>query len=124
MAARPRDGRRRVGLRRRTIQSDRRRPDQTERRHRVGVPGRVTPRRWAAPTPRRSKEILMTETQTIELRTPNPTDRVALRGVRLTGRVAGMSLKATLEQTFVNLEPRAIEAVYTFPLPENAAVCG
>src|SRR5262245_61192140 len=25
---------------------------------------------------------------------------------------------------FVNLEPRAIEAVYTFPLPEGAAVCG
>src|SRR3954469_13630703 len=60
----------------------------------------------------------------IALQTANPADRVALRGVRLLARVAGMSLKATLEQTFVNLEPRAIEAVYTFPLPESAAVCG
>src|SRR3954466_10294465 len=60
----------------------------------------------------------------IALQTANPADRVALRGVRLRGRVAGMSLKATLEQTFVNLEPRAIEAVYTFPLPDSAAVCG
>src|SRR3954469_17603310 len=60
----------------------------------------------------------------IALQTANPADRVALRGVRLLARVAGMSLKATLEQTFVNLEPRAIEEVYTFPLPESAAVCG
>src|SRR6476660_7079002 len=60
----------------------------------------------------------------IGLRTANESDRVALRGVRLRARVAGMSLKATLEQTFVNLEDRAIEAVYTFPLPEGAAVCG
>src|SRR3954468_6213342 len=60
----------------------------------------------------------------IALQTANPADRVALRGVRLLARVAGMSLKATLEQTFVNLEDRAIEALYTFPLPEGAAVCG
>jgi hypothetical protein len=64
------------------------------------------------------------ESETISLQTANPADRVALRGVRLAARVAGMSLKATLEQTFVNLEDRAIEAVYTFPLPESAAVCG
>jgi Ca-activated chloride channel family protein len=60
----------------------------------------------------------------IELQTQNPNDRVALRGVRLRGRIAGMSLKATVEQTFVNLAERAIEAVYTFPLAEGAAVCG
>jgi hypothetical protein len=28
-----------------------------------------------------------------------------------------------VEQTFVNLEPVAIEAIYTFPLPDDAAVC-
>src|SRR5438874_10239058 len=60
----------------------------------------------------------------IALLTADSNDRIALRGVRWRARVAGMSLKATLEQTFVNLEPRAIEAVYTFPLPEGAAVCG
>src|SRR5688500_8807183 len=59
----------------------------------------------------------------LELRTANPADRVALRGVHLHARLAGMSHRVTLEQTFVNLEARAIEAVYTFPLPENAAVC-
>ena len=57
-------------------------------------------------------------------RTANGMDRVALRGVHLQARLSGMSLKATLEQTFVNLEPTAIEAIYTFPLPEGAAVCG
>src|SRR4051812_3235732 len=60
----------------------------------------------------------------IALRTENPNDRIALRGVRLLARLAGMSQRVTLEQTFVNLEPRAIEAVYTFPLPEGVAVCG
>lgn len=60
----------------------------------------------------------------IELQSQNPADHVALRGVRLRGRIAGMSLKATVEQTFVNLEERAIEAIYTFPLAEGAAVCG
>lgn len=62
--------------------------------------------------------------ETFALHTANPGDRVALRGVRLVGRLAGMSYQATLEQTFVNLERHAIEAVYTFPLPEGAAVCG
>lgn len=60
----------------------------------------------------------------IELQTQNPADRVALRGVHLRTRIAGMSLKATIEQTFVNLEDRAIEALYTFPLADGAAVCG
>src|SRR3954454_19700793 len=60
----------------------------------------------------------------IALHTANPADRVTLRGVRLRSRLAGMSQRTTVEQTFVNLEDRAIEAVYTFPLPESAAVCG
>jgi Ca-activated chloride channel family protein len=49
---------------------------------------------------------------------------IALRGVRVRARLAGMSQKTIVEQMFVNLEPGAIEAVYTFPLPEGAAVCG
>src|SRR5436190_14907650 len=60
----------------------------------------------------------------IALLTTNPADRVALRGVRVLARLAGMSQRTTIEQTFVNAEPHAIEAVYTFPLPESAAVCG
>jgi Ca-activated chloride channel homolog len=59
-----------------------------------------------------------------ELRTTNAADRIALRGVHLHARLSGMSQKTTIEQTFVNLEPRAIEAVYTFPLPDGAAVGG
>jgi Ca-activated chloride channel family protein len=58
------------------------------------------------------------------LRSENPADRIALRGVSLRARLAGLSQHVTIDQTFVNLEQRAIEAVYTFPLPENAAVCG
>jgi len=62
--------------------------------------------------------------QWAELITSNPSDRIALRGVHVHARLSGMSQKTTVEQTFVNLEPRAIEAVYTFPLPDGAAVCG
>lgn len=62
--------------------------------------------------------------QMIELRTGSESDRIALRGVRLQATLAGMAMRVTVEQTFVNLESKAIEAVYTFPLPETAAVCG
>ena len=58
------------------------------------------------------------------LRTSRPTDRIALRGVRVRSRLSGMSQRTVVEQTFVNFERTAIEAVYTFPLPESAAVCG
>lgn len=52
------------------------------------------------------------------------TANVAPRGVRLVARLSGMSQRTTIEQTYVYSEPEAIEAVYTFPLPESAAVCG
>jgi Ca-activated chloride channel family protein len=61
----------------------------------------------------------------IALETPGLADaRVALRGVRINSRVSALCHRTTVEQTFVNHEPRAVEAVYTFPLPEQAAVCG
>src|SRR5690242_3004455 len=56
--------------------------------------------------------------------TRNPNERVALRGVRVRARLEGMSQRTVVEQTFVNQELTAIEAVYTFPLPDGAAVCG
>src|SRR5687767_8875927 len=59
----------------------------------------------------------------IALRTRIPEQKIALRGVRLRSVVAALAERATVEQTFVNLEAIAIEAIYTFPLPEDAAVC-
>jgi len=59
----------------------------------------------------------------INLKTMNPADRVALRGVRMHAVLAAMSQKTVVEQTFLNREQHAIEAVYTFPLPDGAAVC-
>jgi Ca-activated chloride channel family protein len=59
-----------------------------------------------------------------QLLTAEPDQRVALRGTRLEVTLAGLAQKATLAQTFVNLEAVAIEAVYTFPVPAEAAVCG
>jgi len=59
------------------------------------------------------------------LRVPNrPDASIALRGVRLQSQIRGMSQRTTIHQTFVNQEHDAVEAVYTFPLPEGAAVCG
>jgi Ca-activated chloride channel family protein len=87
----------------------------------------MNPRGGGGSRVREQKEIVMpVEPLTgrrIELVTGGE-DRVALRGVRLTARLSAGSQKTIVEQTFVNLEERAIEAVYTFPLPENAAVCG
>ncbi|MGH7178949.1 MAG: VIT domain-containing protein [Tepidisphaeraceae bacterium] len=59
----------------------------------------------------------------IELRSISGTDQIALRGVRVRCRLTAMSQKTVVEQMFVNQEDRAIEAVYTFPLPDGAAVC-
>ena len=50
--------------------------------------------------------------------------RVALRGVRMHATLVGLAQRTLVEQTFVNAEPRAVEAVYTFPLPDGAAVAG
>jgi Ca-activated chloride channel family protein len=58
------------------------------------------------------------------LRTNNATDQIALRGVDVHAVLAGMSQRTTVRQTFVNLESKPIEAVYTFPVPDGAAVCG
>ena len=49
---------------------------------------------------------------------------VPLEGVRVTGDVLGRGARVTVSQRFRNREVRAIEAVYRFPLPETAAVCG
>lgn len=69
--------------------------------------------------------MLMTATTAcIELNSTNVNDRIALRGVKLRSHITGLNQKTTIEQTFVNREDHAIEAVYTFPLPDDAAVCG
>ncbi len=67
----------------------------------------------------------MAATAGIELRSIDGHEtQIALRGVRVRAHLTGMSQKTIVEQTFINRENRAIEAVYTFPLPEDAAVCG
>src|SRR5687767_686754 len=59
----------------------------------------------------------------IALRTRIPEQKIALRGVRLRSVVAALAERTIVEQTFVNQESEAIEAIYTFPLPDDAAVC-
>src|SRR2546429_71425 len=61
---------------------------------------------------------------TSELRAIGGGDQIALRGVRVRAHLAGMSQRTIVEQMFVNRESKAIEAIYTFPLPDGAAVCG
>lgn len=58
-----------------------------------------------------------------ELRTANLTDRITLRAVRINAHLVGMSARTVVEQLFVNEEDKAVEAVYTFPLPSEGAVC-
>ncbi len=49
---------------------------------------------------------------------------VPLKGVRVQGDIVGRGARVTVRQHFRNEEAEAIEAVYKFPLPEGAAVCG
>lgn len=49
---------------------------------------------------------------------------VALRGVRAGMELFNNSLRVNLEQHYVNAEKKSIEAVYSFPLPIKATVCG
>ena len=64
-------------------------------------------------------------TESMQFQVPaNPDAKIALEGVKITARVTGFSQIVTVEQQFRNQEAVAIEAQYTFPLPEQAAVCG
>lgn len=54
----------------------------------------------------------------------NPQQAVPLHGVKVNGELCGPSARVTVTQRFVNEEDEPVEAVYVFPLPESAAVCG
>jgi Ca-activated chloride channel family protein len=49
---------------------------------------------------------------------------VPLLGVRVDGDIAGRGARVRILHRFKNMEKKAIEAVYRFPVPETAAVCG
>ena len=49
---------------------------------------------------------------------------VPLAGVEVQGDIIGRGAKVKISQRFRNTEKKSIEAVYKFPLPENATVCG
>ena len=49
---------------------------------------------------------------------------VPLEGVRIEARLEGPCLQVLVQQRYRNIEKVPIEAVYVFPLPEDAAVCG
>lgn len=49
---------------------------------------------------------------------------VPLEGVKVHGEILGHASRVTMAQRFRNAEAVPIEAVYVFPLPEAAAVCG
>ena len=56
------------------------------------------------------------------LQSLDSSDTLALEGVRIHSRISGFSQDVTVEQRFRNNTSKPIEAVYTFPLPEDAVV--
>lgn len=52
------------------------------------------------------------------------TDPIPLLGVKVEGDILGRGARVKIFQRFRNQEEKAVEAVYKFPLPEDAAVCG
>lgn len=51
-------------------------------------------------------------------------EAVPLAGVDIQADIAGRGAKVKVSQQFKNTEKKSIEAVYKFPVPENAAICG
>jgi len=49
---------------------------------------------------------------------------IPLQGVRIEACLAGLGSEVTVTQRYTNLEAVDVEAVYVFPLVEEAAVCG
>jgi Ca-activated chloride channel family protein len=49
---------------------------------------------------------------------------IPLAGVKAEAEILGRGARIKVSQLFSNLEAKTIEAVYRFPLPEGAAVCG
>ncbi|MCJ7593488.1 MAG: hypothetical protein MUO52_01790, partial [Desulfobacterales bacterium] len=49
---------------------------------------------------------------------------IPLTGVRVMGDILGRGAKVKVIQTFKNDEQNVLEAVYKFPVPEGAAICG
>lgn len=49
---------------------------------------------------------------------------IPLAGVKAEAEILGRGARVKVSQLFSNLEATALEAVYRFPLPEGAAVCG
>jgi len=55
---------------------------------------------------------------------PLAPESVPLTGVRIDVQAQGVASAVTVTQRYVNLEKVPVEAVYSFPLEEQAAVCG
>ncbi len=49
---------------------------------------------------------------------------IPLVGVRVKGDILGRGARVKIYQRFINQEKKSMEAVYKFPLPEGAAICG
>jgi len=49
---------------------------------------------------------------------------VPLAGVHVRAELTGPCARVTVTQRYVNREKKPVEAIYVFPLPEGAAVCG
>ena len=56
--------------------------------------------------------------------TPTGEAPVPLLGVQVDAEVTGLCARVTVAHRYANRERVPIEAVYVFPLDENAAVCG
>lgn len=49
---------------------------------------------------------------------------VALKGVKIRGRLHGLMAEVEVEQSYANPQKTNIEAIYTFPLPLGATLLG
>jgi len=49
---------------------------------------------------------------------------IPLTGVEVRGSITGHSARVKIHQSFSNIESKALEVVYKFPLPAGSSICG
>lgn len=75
-----------------------------------------------APVTQGQMRVAEDDFQRLKKDNPQAADGLILKETRVEGEIAGVVARVRVEQVFQNPYPERLEAVYVFPLPEDAAV--
>jgi Ca-activated chloride channel family protein len=75
-----------------------------------------------APITQGQLRIADADLERLQVRAASPTDRFLLKETRVEAEISGVVARVRVSQVFQNPYAERLEALYVFPLPENAAV--